>query len=185
VGLLLLCASSGSFLRLFPGSLLRCPGFEFSGNRHEVIRHFRVRLQEEELQVASLVFELYLGSIFEDVRYCSIGAKQLQNLAPVWSLHHIQARHKSLLLFLGPRSARRVDTLSPGMSRVLRKGGLSSLVVEHSAGTRLIWRKISKVALRECIGNRLGILVRLLLVLNVAILLKIGVGTPGFATCEV
>lgn len=56
---------------LLPSSLGGSPRLEFSRHSLQVVRHFRVGLEEEQLQVSCFVFQLHLRSIFQNVRYSS------------------------------------------------------------------------------------------------------------------
>lgn len=75
-------------------------------SRHtlQIVRHLGVGLEKEQLQIASLVLQLHLGAVLQDIGQRPVQPKQLQDLAPMWPLDHVEALHQCLLLFRRPRS---------------------------------------------------------------------------------
>lgn len=80
VGLLILRTEFGTLLCRLLGELSRCSGFEFSGDALQVIGHLRIRLEEEQLQIACFILELYLRSVGEDIADTPIWSKKGQDL---------------------------------------------------------------------------------------------------------
>lgn len=109
--LVLLRVEPGAFLGLLAGGLGRSPGLELAGDGLQVVGHFRVGLEEEELQIAGLVLELHLRPILEDFRHGAVLAEEGQDLAPVRALDHVEAGHEGLLFLLRPGPAGGVDAL--------------------------------------------------------------------------
>ena len=110
-------AKACPFLGLLASSLVRRSCLELARNSGQIIRHLRLRLEEEQLEVASLVLQLHLRPIFQHVGDGTTHAKQAENLAPVRPLHHVETGHEGLLFLRCPWPTRRVDSLPPGMSR--------------------------------------------------------------------
>lgn len=117
--LLFLRVESCPLLGLLSGSLGGSTRLEFSSHSLQVVRHFRVCLEEEQLQVSCLVFQLDLRPIFQNIRYSSALAKQGEDLAPMRALDHIEAGHECLFLLLSPGSSSRVKPFSSRMRRRL------------------------------------------------------------------
>lgn len=59
-------------LCFLPSCLARRPRFQLAGDALEIVGHFRVRLEEEELQVPGFVLQLDLRPVLQDVRDCPI-----------------------------------------------------------------------------------------------------------------
>jgi hypothetical protein len=113
--LLFLRVQSCPLFGLLPGSLGGSPRLELSRHSLQVVGHLRVRLEEEQLQVSCLVFQLHLRAIFQNIRYRSALTKQGEDLAPVRAFDHIETGHECLFLLLSPRSSGRVESFSPCM----------------------------------------------------------------------
>lgn len=97
------------FLRLFLGCLTGRSGLELASNGLQVVWHLRVGLQKEQFQVSSLVFELDLGPILQDILDRPVWTKKLEDLAPMWALHHVETCHQRLLFLGGPWSSSRLQ----------------------------------------------------------------------------
>lgn len=117
LSLFLLRIQSRPLFSLLSGSLSRSPRLKFSSYGLQVVRHLGVGLEEEQLQVSCLVFQLHLCPIFQNVRNSSTLAKKGQDLAPMRALDHIETGHKCLLFLLSPRPSSRVKSFSPCMRR--------------------------------------------------------------------
>lgn len=113
--LFVLGVEPGTLLGLFAGRLRRRACFELASDAMEIIRHLRVRFQEEKLEVSGFILELNLGAVGQDLAYAATGSKQGQNLRPMRALNHVQAQHQRLLLFSAPWSARGVRSFPSRM----------------------------------------------------------------------
>lgn len=126
------------FLCFLSRGLARSSGLQLPRHTLQVVGHLRVGLEEEQLQVASLVLQLHLGPVLEDIGQCPVQPKQLQNLAPMWSFDHIEALHQRLLLLRRPRPSGGMQALSASMCCCrLGDSGLTSPLIQHRSRQRL------------------------------------------------
>lgn len=102
VGFILFTLLLLAFTSLTLGSLGGCTSLQFARNKFQIIRHLDPALQEEQLQIAGLVFELNLIAIFEGFTDGTARSKHGKDLTPVRAFDPIQAGHQCILLFGGP-----------------------------------------------------------------------------------
>ena len=122
----------------FPlGCLGGSTGFQFTSNKLEVVWYLNSTLQEEELQVASLVLQLNLVAILEGFADRSTRPKHSKNLTPVGTLDAIQAGHQRILFFGSPRSTLTGKTRFAASRRRLGGRGHPGAFVEDLSGLGL------------------------------------------------
>lgn len=86
------------------GSLRWGTGLEFTRDEFQVVGNLDAALEEEELQVARLVFKLDLVAILQRFADGASGPKHGENLAPMGSLNPVQTGHERIFLLGRPGS---------------------------------------------------------------------------------
>lgn len=71
------------------GRLGGCTGLQLTSDEFQVVRDLDATLQKEEFQIASLVFELDLISIFQCFTDCSSRSEHSKDLAPMRTFNAI------------------------------------------------------------------------------------------------
>lgn len=108
-------ALAGLFLCFLSRRLAWSSGLQLPGHTLQVVRHLRVGFEKEQLQVASLVLQLHLGPVLQDIGERAVQPKQLQDLAPMRPFDHVEALHQCLLLFRRPRPPRGMQAFPASM----------------------------------------------------------------------
>lgn len=145
------------FLRVLP-SLLFCllasclawrTCLQLSRDALQVVRHLGVGLQEEQLKIPRLVFELNLCPILQNIGYAAVSTEQRQDLTPMRAFDHVQPSHKSLFFFRCPSPASGVDPLAAGCRRGLCNCRLPGSLVKYRCGECLVRRKTAPISRRR------------------------------------
>lgn len=118
-------------LGLFLGCLAGRSGLELASDTLQIVWHLRVGLEKEQLEISRLVLELDLGAILQNILYGSVGAKELEDLTPMWALNHVETCHQRFLLLRCPGSSSRLQTFAASSSGRFRDCCLPSPFVKN------------------------------------------------------